>query len=114
MAPPSVAMPTAASAGVGAPVSNIIIMPHHEALACLAVVNRLLRARRSTNLKAINQDFTRLLALVLSRHHFELNNTFWTQTGGVAMGGRVSPIVANLSIHDFETKQLLFTATNMA
>ncbi len=74
-------------------------IPHQE-----AIINRLLHAKRPVSLKPSNQQLTRLLALVLSLNHFELNNTFWTQGGGVAMGSKVSPTVANLSVEDFENK----------
>ncbi len=76
-------------------------IPHQQALA---IISRLLHAKRPAYLKPSNQDLTRLLALVLSLNHFELNNTFWTQRGGVAMGSKVSPTVANLSVEDFENK----------
>ncbi len=45
-----------------------------------------------------------MLTLVLSQNHFELNKTFWTQKGGVAMGSKYSPTVSNLFVEDIEIK----------
>ncbi len=69
-------------------------IPHHQALA---IISRLLHAKSPASLKPSIQYLIRLLALVLSLNHFELNKTFWTQRGGVAMGSKVSPTVVYIS-----------------
>ena len=76
-------------------------IPHWEGLA---VIKNLLTKSRPTTSQPTNQDILRLLSLVLTLNHFEFDNSFFTQKGGVAMGSKVSPSFANLFMSNFEEK----------
>ena len=78
-------------------------IPHLEGLG---TIQRLLNARRTKLTNPTNNDLIRLLALVLRLNHFEFNNTYWDQFGGVAMGSRVSPTFANLFMEEFEEQNV--------
>ena len=52
------------------------------------------------------QNIIELLGFCLHSTFFSFQNKFYEQVEGVAMGSPVSPIVANLSIEDFERKVL--------
>ncbi len=70
----------------------------------LAVIQRLLNKKRPGNVLPTNQDIMRLIHLVLTLNHFEFNDMYWTQMGGVAMVSKSSPTFANLFMEDWESK----------
>ena len=79
-------------------------IPNMEALK--AAKATLSKYRTDTDLPLKNNDLIRMLALVLRCNNFEFNGEHYLQIQGVAMGTRVAPTIANLTMGEFESKHV--------
>ena len=59
------------------------------------------------------QNIIELLGFCLPNNYFSLQNKFYEEVEGVAMGSPVSPIEANLYVEFFEKKVLSTTSTSL-
>jgi hypothetical protein len=48
------------------------------------------------------EDVLRLFRHVQTISYFKFNGQFYGQTGGVAMGSSLSPVIANFCVEDYE------------
>ncbi|XP_064641362.1 uncharacterized protein LOC135496144 [Lineus longissimus] len=74
-------------------------IPHLEGKTA---VERILAPHRDTNTIPTNFSLVLLLDAVLTMNNFEFNGENYLQTGGVAMGTKVAPYLANIFMAHFE------------
>ena len=51
-------------------------------------------------------EFIDVIKFILTHNHFQFNNIFYTQIFGFAMGNPISPILADIVMHDLENLAL--------
>ena len=80
----------------------------HEVMVSFDVVSLFTKVPVEDSLTLLSQHFNKdILAQykhVLTSTYLCVDGQFYEQTGGVAMGSPLSPVIANFCMEDFETK----------